>query len=300
LKRGESPLLDEYLDHLSGELDRSEHTVRAYSKTISDWLSHLRELEGGEDHLDLTLTTVHNFLGELAEMGLGKASLARSVSGLRHFFSFIERRRGIPLSHLQTIQPPKVGRHLPRVLTEDEVTVMFDACQGPDFISKRDRALIEFLYATGCRISEACGLEWSGLDLEDGSGKVFGKGRKERIVLFGGACERALVDYRPEWRGRVKGADGRVFLNARGGALTTRGALDAVKKRAEAVGCYGVTPHTFRHCFATHLLDRGADLRTVQALLGHASLSTTQIYTKVSIHRMTEVFQQSHPRAHQI
>lgn len=299
MREGEPLLLQEYIDHLGGELDRSEHTVRAYTKTISDWLIHLREMEGGEDHRDLTLTVVHNFLGELAEMGLGKASLARSVSALKHFFSFLEKRHSIPLSHLQGVQPPKVGRHLPRVLTEDEVVAMLAGCGGPDFISRRDLALLEFLYGTGCRISEACSLEWRNLDLADGSGKVLGKGRKERLILFGEACARALRSYEPEWRGRVRGVDGRVFLNARGGALTTRGALDVVKKRAEAIGSFGVSPHTFRHCFATHLLDRGADLRTVQALLGHASLSTTQIYTKVSIHRMTEVFQQSHPRATQ-
>ena len=287
------------MDHLGGELDRSEHTVRAYEKTISDWLIHLREQEGGDDHREITLTTVHNFLGELAEAGLGKASLARSVSGLRHFFSFLEKRYELSLSHLQVIQPPKVGRHLPRVLTEEEVVTLLDSCQGVDFISRRDLALLEFLYATGCRISEACDLQWQNLDLNEGAGKVLGKGRKERMVLFGKACTGAMEAYRPEWRGRVKGADGRVFLNARGGALSSRGALDVVKKRAEGVGCFGVSPHTFRHSFATHLLDRGADLRTVQALLGHSSLSTTQIYTKVSIHRMTEVFQESHPRAFQ-
>lgn len=292
----EPTLLEAYLQHLSKEKGVSPHTLRAYGQTLSLWCTFLVDREGDDQHRDLSLSVVRSFLGERAEAGQGRASLARAVAALRSFFTFLQQRRGIPTDHLQEVEVPKVQRHLPRVITESEMATLLDDLGERDFADARDRALLEFLYSSGARVSEACSLTWERLNLEEGEAKVLGKGRKERLVLLGSSAVEALRSYAPQWRERNQGGD-EVFLNHRGSGLSVRGAFDICKKRALEKGLTEVTPHTFRHSFATHLLDRGADLRTVQTLLGHESLSTTQIYTKVSLSRMFEAFRQAHPRA---
>ena len=293
----DSPFLRSYLEHIQKEKDLSPNTVRAYEQTLKLWLMYLAEREAGEQYADLTLSALRNFLSERASGGQSRATLARAVAALRSYFNFLERRQGLSLSHLSEIEVPKVQRHLPRVLSEAEIFSWLDHLNRSDFASLRDRALLEFLYSSGARVAEVCALTLADLDFEQQQALVRGKGRKERLVLLGHSAIIAMQTYLKVRGGEAEIGELRVFINQRGRALSVRGAFNIVVERALQAGLSEVTPHTFRHSFATHLLDNGADLRSVQALLGHESLSTTQIYTKVSIGRMTEVYRQAHPRA---
>ena len=201
---------------------------------------------------------------------------------------------------------PKVTDAVPKALSEEEITRVLDTCIGVDGVGYRDRAMLEVLYGTGMRISELVGLQLSALDLDDGMARVLGKGSKERLVPLAGFALRALVEYLgPSGRPRLeprrwakRGDAEAVFLNARGGRLTRQGAWLVVKRHAEQAGLAEVVhPHVFRHSCATHMIEHGADIRTVQELLGHASLTTTQRYTRVTAERLRAVFMQAHPRA---
>ena len=278
----------------------SPNTLRAYGQTLNLWLEHLAENEHGEDHSHLSISTVRHFLSTRAESGQSRATLARSVAALRSFFTYLKKRKSLDTAHLMDIEVPKVQRHLPRVLNLKEVDLLLDGCCGSDLASLRDRALMEFLYSSGARVAEACHLNLDDLDLTEGQAKVLGKGKKERIVLLGESAISALRLYLKERPSIAEQGETKVFINLRGRGLSVRGAFNIVLQRSMSSGLSEVTPHTFRHTFATHLLDHGADLRSVQTLLGHESLSTTQIYTKVSVHRMTEVFREAHPRAKRV
>jgi site-specific recombinase XerD len=293
----ESVLLKSYLSHIQKEKDLSPNTVRAYHQTLKLWHNYLAEREAGENDEHLSLAAVRNFLSERAEGGQSRATLARAVAALRSYFVFLERRHGLSVSHLLHIEVPKVQRHIPRVLSEEEVFTLLDSFSRQDFASLRDRALLEFLYSSGARVAEACALLVQEIDFQGEQALVKGKGRKERLVLLGQSALEALKIYLPFRSNMAASEEKSVFINQRGRGLSVRGAFNIVTARTMALGLSEVTPHTFRHSFATHLLDNGADLRSVQALLGHESLSTTQIYTKVSIGRMTEVYRQAHPRA---
>lgn len=289
----------DYLKHLSAERDLSENTLRAYAQTLALWYEHLEEHEGSHDHSQLSITTVRHFLSLRAEMGQSRASTARAIAALKGYFLFLQQRRGIETEDLQTIEVPKVQRHLPRVLSLAEIDALMNSIGTSELAGARDLALLEFLYSSGARVSEACHLKVDDLDLAQGQASVLGKGKKQRLVLLGGSAVRALQSYLKLRAGQAEGGEEKVFINLRGRGLSVRGAFLLVQQRAMALGLSDVTPHTLRHTFATHLLDHGADLRSVQTLLGHESLSTTQIYTKVSVRRMTEVFRQAHPRARQ-
>jgi integrase/recombinase XerC len=242
---------------------------------------------------------VRNFLAERAEHGQSKATLARAVSALRGYFQFLERRFQVAVAHLVDVEVPKVPRHLPTVLSVGEAELLLDSVSRQDFASLRDRAILEFLYSSGARIAECCSLSLDRLDLHQSRAVVKGKGKKERMVLLGASAVEHLSAYLKRRASEAAPGEPAVFINQRGKGLGVRGAFNIVKKRAEACELSEITPHTMRHSFATHLLDHGADLRSVQMLLGHENLSTTQIYTKVSIGRMTEVYRQAHPRARQ-
>jgi site-specific recombinase XerD len=285
---------------MSQERDVSPNTIRAYGQTLNLWHQHLVEHENGDEHEDLTISTVRHFLSTRAELGQSRATLARSVAALRSFFTYLKKRKHIDTTHLMEIEVPKVQRHLPRVLNLKEIDLLLDGLSGSDVASLRDRALLEFLYSSGARVAEACSLTLSDLNLNDGQAKVLGKGKKERIVLLGESAISALTAYIKERISIAEQDEAKVFVNLRGRGLSVRGAFNIVLQRSMSAGLSEVTPHTLRHTFATHLLDHGADLRSVQTLLGHKSLSTTQIYTKVSVHRMVEVFREAHPRAKRV
>jgi site-specific recombinase XerD len=296
----ESALITDYLAHMSQERDMSPNTIRAYGQTLNLWFLHLVEHENGDDHRDLSISTIRHFLSTRAESGQSRATLARSVAALRSFFTYLKKRKNIDTSHLMEIEVPKIQRHLPRVLNLKEVDQLLDGLSGSDMASLRDRALLEFLYSSGARVAEACHLNLKDLNFSDGQAKVLGKGKKERIVLLGESSISALKYYIKERLNLAEQGETKVFINLRGRGLSVRGAFNIVLQRSLACGLSEVTPHTLRHTFATHLLDHGADLRSVQTLLGHESLSTTQIYTKVSVHRMAEVFREAHPRAKRV
>ena len=296
----DSHLLKSYLAHIQKEKELSLNTIRAYAQTLRLWQGHLAEREAGDDYGSVNLSTLRNFLSERAQGGQSRATLARAVAALRSYFNFLERRHGLALSELCAIEVPKVRRHLPRVLSVEETFKLLDGLSHSDFASLRDRALLEFLYSSGARVAEACALTLRDLDFPQQQALLMGKGRKERLVLLGQSAIHALENYLKIRASETDPEERHVFINQRGGALSVRGAFNIASSRALQVGLSEVSPHTFRHSFATHLLDHGADLRSVQALLGHESLSTTQIYTKVSISRMTEVYRQAHPRARMI
>jgi len=290
-------LLEAYSNYLKVEKCDSVHTQRAYLQTVSCWLLHLEQTEANYDHDDLSLTAISNFLSDRAEQGQSRASLARAIAALKHFFHYLQERHSQRTSQLMGIEVPKVYRSMPRVLSLNEMEGLLESINANDFSSVRDRAILELFYSTGMRVSEMANLKPQDLDLPQMQLKVKGKGKKERLVFLGQAALAALQAYlnlRPALL--IAGVES-LFLNRRGGALTTRGIFNLVQARALAQDLHEITPHTFRHTFATHLLDHGADLRFVQTLLGHENLSTTQIYTKVSLGRMTEVYREAHPRA---
>ena len=233
------------------------------------------------------------------------SSIARALVAVRSFHRFCLDEGFVELDPSEEVGAPRVPQGIPKALTEEEVEDLLDAVPGDDPRALRDRAILEMLYATGVRISELVGLDRPDLDLEDGVARVLGKGSKERVVPVGRSAREAVNDYlangrpeleRPVTRTRVTGDP--LLLNARGGRLTRQGCWKIVTAAGDRVGLSGrLSPHVLRHSCATHMLEHGADIRVVQELLGHASLSTTQVYTKVSPERLRAVYELAHPRA---
>lgn len=286
--------VDIYRDYLQHERKLSPHTQRAYLFTARRLEDYRRESDSGDV---LNSHSVRNFLAGTHTGAPSRRTLARSIAGLKAYFRFLHERLGVETGHLLEIEGPKTPRTLPRVLSENEVARLLDSMPAQTWLEKRDIALVEFLYASGARVSEAAGLEKHHLDLENGVARVLGKGGVERLVMLGRHAIDALREYLA-WRKAHAGPGvTRVFLNHLGRGLGTRGMFAIIERHALTCDITEVSPHTFRHSFATHMLDRGADLRSVQELLGHANISTTQIYTRVSLGKMQEVYAHSHPRA---
>lgn len=287
-----------FRDHLVLDRDRSPHTVDAYVRDARDVAAFCSRF--AIDHPDeVELLVLRRYLAALGERGYARATVARRASAVRTLFAFLARKGYVRADPAQLLGSPQQGRSLPRVLRPDQVAQLILAPDVTTATGQRDRALLELLYATGARVSEACGLDLAALDLAQGLVRVLGKGRKERIVPLGEPCRDALDHYLGDGRsvlssGRARDA---VFLNTRGERLGTRDARSAVEAAGRAAGVGHVTPHTLRHTYATHLLEGGADLRAVQELLGHASLATTQRYTHLSRGRLREVHATAHPRA---
>jgi integrase/recombinase XerD len=296
--------VDDFLLSLRVERGRSANTLKAYANDLRAYVAWLDErgLTVGEVDEE-TITVYVNALksGDRAPSSVKRALV--SVRGLHGFLA--EETEGTP-DPTVNVEVPKAPKGLPKALTEAEVELLLDSITGTDAIARRDRAILEVLYGTGARIGELSGMSLSDLDLDAGLVRLFGKGAKERIVPLGRHAIRALVDWlgpqgrptlEPErWKSRSD-ADA-VFLNQRGGRLQRQGAWLVVRKAGDAVGLGArLTPHVLRHSCATHMLDHGADIRTVQELLGHASISTTQVYTLVSGERLQSVYRAAHPRA---
>lgn len=296
--------VDALLQWLAVERGRAPATLAAYRRDLrayAAWLS-----ERGQAVATATEGDVVDWIGELRARGLAPASVARSVvavRGLHRFLAAEDLADGDPAA---AVDRPRVPRGLPKALTEEEVTRLLAAPTGDQPLARRDRALLELLYGTGARVSEVVGLSLGDLDLDASLVRLFGKGSKERIVPLGAPATRALVAWlgaggRPlvepaRWRRRDDAAA--VFLGARGGRLTRQGAWDVIRRHGLAVGLGGrLSPHVLRHSCATHMLDHGADIRAVQELLGHATVSTTQVYTLVSTERLWDVYRAAHPRA---
>jgi len=281
------------------------------AKTIEAYRSDLREYElflssRRKDAMSASSADVEAFVASLRKQGKAARSIARQFAAVRmlHKYLAIEGERSDDPAAL--VDGVRVPSGLPKPLHEDDVTRLISAITGDDSFSRRDRALVEFLYATGARISEACGLSLTDLDMDDSLVRLFGKGSKERIVPFGRSAHSALGEWLEEggrgmlvpkrWRSRDH--EDAVFLGVHGTRLTRQAAFHIVRKYATLAGIKeDVSPHTLRHSCATHMLIHGADLRIVQELLGHASVSTTQVYTKVDDELLVSVYRESHPRA---
>jgi len=295
---------EEFLAWMLAEKGRSANTLAAYRRDLAGYVLWLGEQGFSIDSVDRP--AVDRFVNERRAGGAANSSVARQLAAIRMFHRYlaVEGHRGDdPTADVEGV---KVPSGIPKPLTELQVTSLLDAVTGNDPIHHRDRALLELLYATGARISEACGLSIGDLDLDARLVRLYGKGAKERIVPFGTAAAGALDNWFSP-RGRVRlvpakwqrrGDAEAVFLNLRGGRLTRQAAWLVVKKYGERAGIKGdISPHVLRHSCATHLLDHGADLRVVQEMLGHASISTTQVYTRVSQERLFDVYRSAHPRA---
>lgn len=295
---------ERFLGWMQIEQGRASATIEAYRRDITQYQAWL----GGRDRTPTTATSadVEAYVGHLRRLGKAARTVARQVAAVRmlHKYLVVEGERGDDPTML--VDGVKVPSGLPKPLTEDETERLLAAITGDDSFARRDRALIEFLYATGARISEACGLSIGDLDMEDSLVRLLGKGNKERIVPFGRGAHRALEDWFSDggrgmlvpnrWRSRDH-ADA-VFLGVHGTRLSRQAAFHLVRKYAGLAGIRGeVSPHTLRHSCATHMLVHGADLRVVQEMLGHASVSTTQVYTKVDDEHLVSVYRESHPRA---
>ena len=299
-------LIARYLEHLADERVVSPHTLRAYGGDLDRFLSFLSEDFLGKkiERLrpsEVDPLAVRSFIAAQARAGVGKRSQARSLSTLRGLFKFACREGILENNPASSVRSPKQSHHLPRHLRPGEIETLLDAAAGEAPLQRRDLALLELLYASGLRVSELTQLDWHDLELEARTLRVMGKGGKERMVPFGEPAARALSRWLESWeeihRGSA-GADEPVFLNYRGGRLGARSVRRIIDRYVDAAAlASGVHPHTLRHTFATHLLEGGADLRTIQELLGHSSLSTTQRYTHVEIDRLLKIYRQTHPRA---
>jgi integrase/recombinase XerC len=294
--------IEGFLLELAAARSASPHTLRAYRTDLSELALSL-ERQGLRHPGQVRHAALRLWLVELDQKELARASIQRKLSACRSFFGWLLRRGVIAVHPAARLRQARAGRPLPSHLSESEVESLLSSPDEQRSLGLRDRALLEFLYSSGARAAEAAALDWRDVDLERGVALVRGKGRKERLVGLGRAACAALERYRADVsraraaRGPVSAREA-VFQNARGGRLTTRSMGRVVERAVRSAGLVRrATPHTFRHSFATHLLDRGADLRSVQELLGHAHLETTQIYTHVSIERLRKVYELAHPRA---
>ena len=289
--------IERFLLHLDRERNASAHTVRAYGQDVSQFADHLRAHVGREprpedaDHL-----SVRGFLATLHAGGIRRVSAARKLASLRTFFRYLCREGILATNPAASILSPRLERRIPSHLDEGEAAALLDM-PGADDASLRARAVLELLYATGVRCAELVGLDLPEVDLEARMARVLGKGRKERVVPFGTRARAAILAYLPA-RARAGPRTEALFVNRRGGRLTDRSVRTILADRVRAVAlAKRISPHSLRHSFATHLLGRGADLRTIQELLGHASLSTTQRYTHVDLRRILDIYSKAHPRA---
>ncbi|HUF31848.1 MAG TPA: site-specific tyrosine recombinase [Acidimicrobiales bacterium] len=295
---------EELLAWLAAEKGRAENTLRAYRRDLRAYATWLHRQGRSLD--DVTPEVVEAYVAHLRTEGRAPASVARALVAVRSLHRFLVDEGGATGDPAGGVEVPRVPRGLPKALTEEEVATLISSVLGHDPIARRDRAILEVLYGTGLRISELVGLSLADLDLDGGVLRAMGKGSKERLVPLLGLAEAAMREWlsrsgrealAPERWARRGDAEA-VFLNARGGRLSRQGAWGIVRRHGDRVGLADrLTPHVLRHSCATHLLDHGADIRVVQELLGHASISTTQVYTLVSTTRLRAAYESAHPRA---
>lgn len=290
--------LEQFVDHLAFERGLADRSVTAYRRDLRRFIEFLgRRSVGAPEAVEPIDLREHVF--ELKDQGLAASTIRRAQSALRTYFGFLVAEGVLAEDPTERMESPRVGRRLPSVLTADEIDRLLEAPDPSRPLHWRDRAILELLYATGIRVSELVGLRMLDLDLEARLCTVFGKGAKERIVPVGGAAVRALERYLRDIRPELEGGrgEGVVFLTRNGRPLSRMTVWRIVRDAAEGAGIdRKVSPHTIRHTFATHLLEGGADLAVVQELLGHADISTTQIYTHLDREYLRDVHRRYHPR----
>ena len=298
--------MDKYLssfeDFLSSERNYSKHTLKAYIADIKEFALVLKEMglisadNGDIDFANLDETPIRTYISKLYGKNK-KASISRKLASVRTFFEFLIRNGTIKSNSAKLVPTPKSEKRLPTFLTVDEVVKLVETPGADNVYESRDRAILELLYSCGLRVSELVGINLNELDLNSMSVKVLGKGNKERLVPLGSKASTAIKTYLSQ-RLDLKPKDDCLFVNSRGGRLSTRSIDRIIKKYAAISGIpKNISPHVLRHTFATHLLGGGADLRAIQEMLGHQSLSTTQRYTHTSIEKLMEIYDKTHPRA---
>ena len=299
-------LIQQYADHLRNERSVSGHTLRNYLSDLEQFRRFLIEKElclSAPDSVDARKVDIHVIRAYLASLTRDrkKSSIGRKIAALRGFFRYLVAMHRIEKDPLLLIQTPKQEKPLPAFLSVDDVFRLLRTVKIKSALDIRDRAILEVFYSTGIRVSELVGLDWGDIDFQLGIVRVVGKGSKERIVPIGAVAIQSLRDYsleqRKKWNFSCKGETA-VFLNHRGGRITTRSVARTVEKHLRSAGIMvKMGPHGLRHTFATHLLNSGADLRVIQEMLGHVSLSTTQRYTHLNLDQLTAVYDKAHPRA---
>jgi site-specific recombinase XerD len=321
LKKGRTDVdrrTEAYLAYLGAVRGLSERTVKSYREDLAQFEQYLAgvvadgvAVDGvaaeGVDVDAAGAADIRGFEASMIQAGKAGASVNRALSALRGFYRYRVRYGGLKVDPTRDVEGLSGRRKLPRFLFEEEMASFIGLAEGEDFRSLRDRALFEFLYSTGCRVAEATGLRLDHLDLpqgmDTGTAKVFGKGSKERVVFLAAPARSALEAYLParaalrtRLGSALRGSAEALFINARGEAITERGVEWIMESYARKAGLpKRVSPHSFRHSFATHLVQEGADIRAVQELLGHANISTTQIYAHVDMERLRKVYDQAHP-----
>lgn len=289
--------LGQFLDFLQHEKNSSPHTIASYKRDLSQLAGYLEEKKIGLKKIDVVV--LRGFLARLHETKNKKSTVARKLAAIRSFLQFCMNKKWLEDNPAKNVATPKQERHVPSFLSEDEMAKFLDLPRSDNPLDLRDKALLELLYATGLRVSELVGANLDDLNFSDRLIRVRGKGKKERIVPFGRKAEESLALYiraRPKInKGEIE--RNAVFLNFRGERLTSRSVERIVDKYLQLTAIQReISPHSLRHSFASHLLSRGADLRMIQELLGHESLSTTQKYTHLDLKHLLEVYQKSHPR----
>lgn len=298
------PLVRDFLDHLAREREVSEHTVAAYRRDLEGFIEFAGRHYGGDWSWErVDRMGLRGFLGEYERRGLSRRSAARALSALRSFYRFLLVHHDLSHNPVRAVRSPKQSKRLPAHLRQEEMDAVFamaeSAARDGGFEELRDLAVLELFYSSGIRLSELRGLDLAQLDLLSDQVKVRGKGRKERIVPVGSRAVQALRRYlaaREDVARRPGAERGAVFLSRRGRRLAASTIQRRVRRLFTLAGAEGFRVHSLRHSFATHLMDAGADLRSVQEMLGHASLATTQIYTHTSVERLKEVHRRAHPR----
>jgi integrase/recombinase XerC len=300
--------VEQFLQHLRYERNVSEHTLRNYAGDLRQFREHLTQGGAAEPPLsEIDHLTIREWMAALRTAGRKKTSVARKLASLRAFFQFLVREGLLESNPAKLVSTPRIERKLPVHLSVEDAVRFIESPDLETDLGRRDRAMLEFLYATGVRVSELVGMNLSDIDFQSMNVRVTGKRRKQRIVPFGELGRDALLGYL-EIRSRflqnapasAQGiqAENAVFLNYQGARITTRSVGRMIDKYiALCADIHNISPHSLRHSFATHLLDSGADLRDIQELLGHARLSTTQIYTQVSMEKLIEVYDKAHPKA---
>lgn len=295
---------EEFLSWLVAEKGRAANTLGAYRRDLRGYVAWLAARNLSLDAV--TSAGVEDYVAHLRAQGRAPSSVARALVAVRSLHRFLAQEGHLSLDPALGVESPRVPQGLPKALTEEEVTSLISAVVGHEPIARRDRAMLEVLYGTGLRISELVTLSLPDVDLEQGALRALGKGSRERVVPLAGMAKEAMEAWLapsgrealvPERWARRDDASA-VFLNARGGRLSRQGAWRIVRGHGDRVGLGArLTPHVLRHSCATHMLDHGADIRVVQELLGHASVSTTQVYTLVSTERLRQAYERAHPRA---
>lgn len=298
--------LTQFLQHLKYERNLSPHTLRNYASDLEQFREHLYRIEKREDFplAEIDRLTIREWMASL-HGDHKKTSVARKLASLRTFFQFLVREGKLESNPAKLVATPKIERRLPNHLSIEDAVRFIEAPDVNTDLGRRDRAILEFLYATGIRVGELVGINIADVDFRERMVRVTGKRKKQRIVPFGEPAAHALMHYLEETRGTflencpITQRDvNALFLNYQGTRITTRSVGRMIDKYIKlCADIHDISPHSLRHTFATHLLDQGADLRDIQELLGHARLSTTQIYTQVSMEKMIEVYDKAHPKA---